>query len=390
MAATRLMPLHITKGKNLAICLGERLDYCEDELKTEQKKYITAYSCDVETASEEFMLSHKLYHDRVRELRQNEIIAYQIRQSFKPGEITPEKANEIGYELAMKFTKGKHAFTVSTHTDKKQIHNHIVFNSIALDGKRKFRNYYNSTNVIRNISDFLCAENGLSIINPAPLEERKKKGNYYLNKKKEDKRLQFIVDVQKKVKETKGKGFEIWAKRFNAKQMAKTILFLQEHKIGSYEQLKELTDERNGKMNSLLESMKKKEKLLEENKKMQKAVIDYAKYRDVFVSYKKNGYSREFWEEHQSELMCYKAAEEVYKSMPGRKIPKMKDLRNQYGEILAEKKKEFLEYAQIKKDMHEYFIAKRNLEIIYHYDEDEKQKEGRHSHTRNAHFLNEL
>ena len=56
MAATRLMALHVTKGKDLATCLGERLDYCEDELKTEQKKYITTYGCDVETASEEFTL----------------------------------------------------------------------------------------------------------------------------------------------------------------------------------------------------------------------------------------------------------------------------------------------------------------------------------------------
>ena len=390
MAATRLMALHVTKRKDLATCLDERLDYCEDELKTEQKKYITTYGCDVETASEEFLLSHKLYHDRVRELRPNEIIAYQIRQSFKPGEITPEKANEIGYELAMKFTKGKHAFTVSTHTDKAHIHNHIIFNSITMDGKRKFQNFYFSAIALRKISDILCLENGLSVIEPAPYAERKKNGRYGRHQHFYDKRLEFIKDVEGKMLEKKGKGYEIWAKRFNAKQMAKTVLFLQEHKIESYEQLKELTDERSGKMNSLKESMKQKEKLLEENKRLQKAIIDYAKYRDVFVSYKKSGYSKKFWEEHQSELLCYKAAEDVYKSIPGRKIPKMNVLRKQYGEILAEKKKEFYEYAEIKKDMNEYFIAKRNLEILYHYDEDKKQKEGRQSRTRNSHSQNVL
>ena len=54
------------------------------------------------------------------------MIAYQIRQSFKPGEITPEEANEVGYETGMRFTKGKHAFIVATHVDREHIHNHII------------------------------------------------------------------------------------------------------------------------------------------------------------------------------------------------------------------------------------------------------------------------
>ena len=141
MAATRLMALHIVRDRTLAESLKERMDYTEDELKTEQKRYISTYGCDIETADEEFLLSHREYHANVRDIRKKEIIAYQIRQSFKPGEITPEKANEIGYELAMRFTKGDYAFTVCTHTDKKHIHNHIVFNAISMDGKKKFRNF---------------------------------------------------------------------------------------------------------------------------------------------------------------------------------------------------------------------------------------------------------
>ena len=385
MAATRLMALHVTKGKDLATCLGERLDYCEDELKTEQKKYITTYGCDVETASEEFLLSHKLYHDRVRELRKNEIIAFQIRQSFKPGEITPEKANEIGYELAMRFTKGKHAFTVSTHTDKAHIHNHIVFNSISMDGKKKFQNFYFSGLAVRKISDLLCLQNGLSVITPAPYAERKKNGRYGRSQNFYDRKLEFVKDVESKMLAGKGRGYEVWAKRFNAKQMAKTVLFLQEHGIESYEQLKEITDERAGKMKELKDSMKRKEALLAENKRLQKAVIDYAKNREVFVAYKKSGYSKQFWDEHESELLLYKAAEEVYKTLPKGVRPKLPELRKEYGEILAEKKKEFYEYAEIKKDMNEYFIAKRNLEILYQKEDEEFEKEGRRSRTRNSH-----
>ena len=68
-------------------------------------------------------------------------IAYQIRQSLPSGEITAEEANKVGYELAMRFTKGKHAFVVATHTDRQHIHNHVIFNSTALDGSRKFRDF---------------------------------------------------------------------------------------------------------------------------------------------------------------------------------------------------------------------------------------------------------
>ena len=98
------------------------------------------------------------------EEKKGDIVLYQIRQSFKPGEITPEKAQEIGFELAMSFTKGKYQFVVATHTDHAHIHNHIIFNSTSIDHTQKFRNFLGSSEAIRKISDKLCLENGLSII----------------------------------------------------------------------------------------------------------------------------------------------------------------------------------------------------------------------------------
>ena len=106
------------------------------------------------------------------------MIAYQIRQSFKPDEAAPEIANKIGYELAMKFTKGKHAFIVATHIDKAHIHNHIIFNSTGLDGSHKFKNFFLSSFALQRISDRLCLENGLSIITPKPYKERTKRTDY--------------------------------------------------------------------------------------------------------------------------------------------------------------------------------------------------------------------
>ena len=85
----------------------------------------------------------------------NEVIAYQLRQSFKPGEVNPDEANKVGYELASKFLGGNHAFIVATHTDRNHILNHIVFCSTALDCNSKFRNFGNSSVAVAELSDDL-------------------------------------------------------------------------------------------------------------------------------------------------------------------------------------------------------------------------------------------
>ena len=97
------------------------------------------------------------------------MIAYHVRQSFKPGEITPEEANRLGVEFAKRFTKGNHAFVVCTHIDKSHVHNHIIWSAVNTDCDRKFRNFWGSTRAVRRLSDTICIENGLSIVeDPKP------------------------------------------------------------------------------------------------------------------------------------------------------------------------------------------------------------------------------
>lgn len=171
MAATRLIPLHINKGKTAAICMKERLDYAQDTEKTDGGELITSYACDPRLAWQEFMLERGRYLISHRAVPEADVIAYQIRQSFKPGEVSPEEANRIGYELAMRFTKGKHAFTVSTHIDRKHVHNHVIFSAVDLNAERKFRNFFLSTYAVRRLSDTICVEHGLSIIEDRPKRE---------------------------------------------------------------------------------------------------------------------------------------------------------------------------------------------------------------------------
>ena len=88
MAATRLIALHINKGKTIAQTLADRTDYSKNEEKTEGGKYISSYECDARTADEQFLLSKRQYEHMTGRRQKHDVIAYQIRQSFKPGEIT--------------------------------------------------------------------------------------------------------------------------------------------------------------------------------------------------------------------------------------------------------------------------------------------------------------
>lgn len=178
MAACRLIALHINKGKTIAQCLADRTDYSQNAEKTNGGEYISSYECDPETADQEFLLSKRQYLQMTGRTQEHDVIAYQIRQSFKPGEITPEEANEIGYELAMRFTKGKHAFLVATHIDKAHIHNHIIYNSTTLDCLHKFRDFRRSGLAVQRLSDMICLEHGKSVIQPKPYKERAKRTEY--------------------------------------------------------------------------------------------------------------------------------------------------------------------------------------------------------------------
>lgn len=173
MATTRLMPLHIGKGRDVSTAIADIIDYAENPQKTDNGKFIYGYECDTRTADAEFVLAKRQYFAFTGRSRgADDVIAYHLRQSFKPGELTPEEANKIGQELAMKLTKGRHAFIVCTHVDKHHIHNHVIFNSTALDCQRKFRNFWGSTWAVRRISDKLCLEHGLSIVeDPKPSRE---------------------------------------------------------------------------------------------------------------------------------------------------------------------------------------------------------------------------
>ena len=179
MAVSDLLPRKSMGSKSRSRTLHDRLDYDQKEEKTKDGELVSSYMCSPETAAEEFEMGKLLYEASTgrSQPKGRDIIAYRILQSFKPGEITPEEANKLGYELAMKFTRGKHQFVVSTHVDKAHIHNHIEFNSTNLDCDGKFNNYKNSSFALRQLNDQICREHGYSVI-----ENPKGKGQRYQEK----------------------------------------------------------------------------------------------------------------------------------------------------------------------------------------------------------------
>ena len=165
MATTRIIPLHTGKGRTVGKAISDIIGYVKNPEKTDHGRLITSYQCDSRVADAQFLLDKQTYAARTGRVRgADDVIAYHLRQSFVPGEITPEEANRLGVELARRFTKDKHAFIVCTHIDKAHVHNHIIWNSTTLECDRKFRNFWGSTKAVRRLSDTICIENGYSIV----------------------------------------------------------------------------------------------------------------------------------------------------------------------------------------------------------------------------------
>ena len=133
-------------------------------LNPEKLGAVSSYLCDPNTAPAEFLLVKSQYLAETGRAVSRGALFFQIRQAFLPGEVTAEEANRIGYETAMRWTKGKYQFFVCTHTDKAHIHNHIYFNATAFDRSRKFHNFIGSSFALRRLSDRVCIEHELSVI----------------------------------------------------------------------------------------------------------------------------------------------------------------------------------------------------------------------------------
>lgn len=467
MAATRLIAMHVQKNRSVQQCLKDRTDYAENGEKTENGEYISSYECDPETVDQEFAFSKSRYGQLTGRSRDDDIIAYQIRQSFRPGEVTPEEANRIGYETAMRWTKGNHAFIVATHVDKAHIHNHVIYNSTTLDCFHKFRNFLFCGIALQRVSDLVCLEHGCSVIKPRKPGEREKR-TVYPNRKsirdkiredidlamsrnpknmeellkcleemgyeikrakhigikgevqksflrfdslgagyreedfekvfkgeesfnppprekqshryeKPEKKFDMLLDIQDIIAKGKGPGYERWAKVHNIKQISQTLIYLRDHDIRNMDELTKRASDSATRFAELSQTIKDAEKRMAEIAVLKTHIINYSKTKDVYVAYRKAGYSKQFFEAHREEILLHKAAKEAFGQLEGG-VPKLKDLNQEYSELLQKKKDAYAEYRRIKEENKELQVAKHNLErFLNRQEEERKQKEKQQS-----------
>ena len=359
-------------------------------------------------------------------------------------------------ELAMRFTKGKYAFIVATHTDREHIHNHIIYNSTALDSTRKFRDFLLSGLAVQRLSDLICLEHQLSVIEKKPYRERQKRtlyppkesnrdhlcsvldnilaekpkgyedflqkleqqgyevkrGKYTSVKGKRQKRFirfrtlgtgyseeelkaviageaehrphqkqppkekpfNLLVDVQAKLAEGKNIGYARWAKKYNLKEMSKTLIFLQEKKIGSIEEMQERVDAATARYHELGDSIKAAETRMTEIAVLRTHIVNYAKTRPVYDAYRKAGYSKRFLENHRAEITLHKAAKTAFDEAKLKKLPKVKELDAEYSKLLTEKKAAYPDYRKAKDEMQELLRAQRNVELFFAEEKNTTEK----------------
>lgn len=180
--------------------------------------------------------------------------------------------------------------------------------------------------------------------------------------KKDEHEFDLLIDIQKKLAQGKGKYYVRFAKNYNTKQVAKAVLYLKQHDIRSYDDLEKNVKTATARFTKISASIKAKEKRLAEIQVLKKHIFDYFKTKDVYADYRKCGYSKKFLEEHRQEILLHKAAKNAFDELHLKKLPKVKDLSAEYAEILAEKKKLYGEYRQVKKDMQEIQRAKYDID----------------------------
>lgn len=409
-ATTRLITHHISKGETVAQSLKDRFDYGQNPEKTQGGELISAYECDHRTADAEFLLAKAKYKAVTgREQRRDaDVLCYQIRQSFRPGEITPEEANRVGYETAMRWTKGKHAFFVATHTDRQHIHNHIYYNSTTLDYTGKFRDFFRSAAALRRLSDRVCLEHDLSVIQNPKLHSKgrflhygqwigERSSTLGLGFDPEDiraviagerpipelpkdgppppRRVDLIIDIQNRLAQGKGPAYERWAKVYNLKQMAAALLYLREHGLTDYAALEATTEAAVDRFHTLAGELRDTEAALSHTSQLMGAVVQYAKTRPVFDGYKAARYSKKYLAQHEAELSDYRAAKAAMSELlDGAKLPKMDALKKRRRELSEKKKALYAEYRKAQADMREAVAVKGNIDFLRCYPEGREDK----------------
>jgi len=509
MATTWMKALHKLNGRSISAALDKSADYTLNPDKTENGELVDSYECSHHTAQAEFLLSKRLYEQKTgRDQGRHDVIAYHIRMSFKPGEVTAEKALELGRELALRWTRGKHQFIVAAHTNTNNPHVHIIYNSVTLDHDRKFQDFKRSAIALRRVSDQLCLEHGLSIIENPGLSKGYNRAEHLGESKaptvrdqlrdlmdsalsactdynsflrflqeagieiKQGKQLSFkipggkrfvrqdtlgddyspeailerisgkrvvalrektsvpqptsatpseaflpsqsiekltpsqpiekpnmLIDIQAKLQQGYGTGFEHWAGLRNLKDMAKTLLLLQEWGLDSYDALSEKADAVTKSYNRQADRIKEIEARQKEISELQRNIGTYSKTKDILAEYNRlksikpsalakftnaQTPAEKFYAENESSIILCNSAKKYFDAQGysrDKPLPAIKNLQTEYAKLEAEKKKIYSGYKSNREEMIALKTAKHNVDMFLGAPQ---QKQATKSYERDA------
>ena len=194
-----------------------------------------------------------------------------------------------------------------------------------------------------------------------------------------------LIDIQAKLDEGKGIGYQKWATVFNLKQMAQTVLYLQEHELADYAELAAKTDAATAQMEQLRAEIKVAEARMSEIAVLRTHIINYSKTRDVYIAYRKSGYSKKFRAAHEQELLLHKAAKQAFDELGLKKLPTVKSLQAEYSKLLARKKAAYAQYHDLKKEQRELLIHRANVERILEIDRAEEDRKRHQNRVADSH-----
>jgi hypothetical protein len=493
MATTWIKPIHKAKGRSVAATLADRIGYADNPDKNNEHEYVKSYGCDYYTAANEFALTKELYEQQTgRGGQSGDILAYHVRQSFMPGEITPEKALEVGYALMEKFTRNRHQFVVAVHTDKQHIHCHCIFNAVNMDCTGKFRNPMRSMKIVRQISDFLCAERGLSVIEKPKLSKGKNYGKWQGGEKhptgrdrlrdlidehliigrsltefftalkkagveiKQGKQLSYkppgskrffrqdtlgddysdeairerltgkrtvqprqrivavvipvsavrvpklLIDIEAKLQQAHSPGFEHWARIYNLKEMARTLIFLRDSGIGTYDELNDkisIMDKEHSSRSARIKEIDARQKEITE---LQRHIGTYNKTKDAWSEWRRlKKYQQTKWERFRNAAhpaddyyeanraditLCQAAKNHFDEHGYGRdkNIPTIQSLKEEYAILDKEKRGLYKGYSKQRDDAIALKLARQNVDMFLGDSRENKYLERSKSHGRGA------
>ena len=184
-----------------------------------------------------------------------------------------------------------------------------------------------------------------------------------------------LVDIQAKLQEGKGEGYARWAKSFNLKHAAQTLIYLQENNLLEYVDLERSTLAVTDRYHDLAADIKAAEARMAEIKIFQQHIINYSKTRSTYIAYRKAGYSKRFREAHEADIILHQSAKKYFDALGIEKLPTLKSLQAEYSELLSHKKEIYPEYRKLQSEMRELLTVKANVDRLLNMDIQPAQKE---------------